>query len=43
MNQFLSYAYFWNLYGVVIRMVKESEKYDEECGNENSFCALHSL
>jgi hypothetical protein len=43
MNQFLSYALFWNPYGVVIRMVKESEKLDEKYGNESSFCARHSL
>jgi hypothetical protein len=36
-------CFFWNPYGVVIRMVKESEQYDEKCGNESSFCALHSL
>jgi hypothetical protein len=40
MNQFLSYAYFWNPYGAVIRIGKELEKYDQKCGNESSFCAL---
>jgi hypothetical protein len=44
MLQFLSFAYFLNSYKVFFRMTKESEKYNEKCGNESGLmCSALSL